>query len=118
KAGLMEIGNAFIINKADREGSEQFANSLRLLAQERNIPLFKTSANKSEGIADVIAFIKNYSFKNEERRIMLAQKAYKLIEKKRMADIDIKTLQLEIDEASNTPEFNLYRFVETKITNS
>ncbi len=36
KAGLMEIANIFVVNKADREGSKQMLNSLKFLIETSN----------------------------------------------------------------------------------
>ena len=35
KSGLMEIADAFIVNKADREGADIFANNLKKMVQQK-----------------------------------------------------------------------------------
>lgn len=118
KAGIMEIGNAFIVNKADREGAEQFANNLQRLSNSDDTPVFKTIATSGEGIAEIAAFIKNYTYTHASNSYLLTQKAWKLIQEKRMANIDKKMLQQEITEASKDQKFNLYKFVESRFKNS
>jgi len=116
KSGLMEIADAFIINKADRADSEFFANNLKkIISQNKTdqIPVFKTIASTGEGVNDVSAFLlKAPHLKNKPKEYLLAEKAYKIIQFKRMADIDKKKLQQDIAEALNDPGFNLYAFIE------
>lgn len=65
KAGLMEVGDVFVINKADREGYEatrqQFELMLHLRKQARlagafdwSPPLLRAVATRDEGIAEII----------------------------------------------------------------
>ena len=118
KAGIMEIGDAFIVNKTDREGAEPFANNLQRFTKVRSIPVFKTIATSGEGISELALFIKNYDYKPATRSLLATEKAWKLIQEKRMADIDKKKLQHEITEASKVKGFNIYQFVESKIKHS
>jgi LAO/AO transport system kinase len=59
KAGLMEIGDIFVLNKADREGADRFERQLRAILElvpERDgwkPPVVRTIATESEGIADL-----------------------------------------------------------------
>ena len=60
KAGLMEIADIFVINKADREGAEKLKIELETMLQLRvdkdgwNIPIIKTIANEEKGIEELI----------------------------------------------------------------
>jgi LAO/AO transport system kinase len=114
----MEIGDAFIVNKADREGAEQFAQNLKQLTQSKSIPVFKTVASKGKGVTEVINFVNTRKQLIDKKPFLLGQKAWQLIQQRRMADIDKKKLQQEITEASQKPGFNIYKFVEDKIRNS
>ncbi|HUY76133.1 MAG TPA: methylmalonyl Co-A mutase-associated GTPase MeaB [Ktedonobacterales bacterium] len=59
KAGILEIADIFVVNKADRPGADQTAAELRMLLsldehrQERawRTPILKTNATKGEGVA-------------------------------------------------------------------
>ncbi|HWZ04334.1 MAG TPA: methylmalonyl Co-A mutase-associated GTPase MeaB [Mucilaginibacter sp.] len=119
KSGLMEIADAFIINKADRADSELFANNLKKIINQNKtgqIPVFKTIASTGEGISEVTSFISEAPhLKNKRKAFLLAEKAYKIIQFKRMADIDKKKLQEDIASAFDDPEFNLYAFIENFI---
>ena len=59
KAGIMEIADLFVVNKADRAGADRALEDLRsaLSMVEGNvpdIPLLKTIATRNEGIADLL----------------------------------------------------------------
>src|SRR3989442_7632152 len=60
KAGLMEIGDLFVINKADREGAERAAFAirsaleLRTHAMEWMPPVVLTTASRGEGVAELV----------------------------------------------------------------
>jgi LAO/AO transport system kinase len=116
KSGLMEIADVFIVNKADRADADLFANNLKKIIdqkKENQIPVFKTVALNSEGINEVINFILSAShLKNKNKEILLAEKAYKLIQLKRMAGIDKKKLRHDIAKALSQADFNLYGFVD------
>ena len=63
KAGSMEIGDIFVINKADREGvlrTEKELEALLTLAgheEQRTIPIVKTVATENKGIDELAAAI-------------------------------------------------------------
>src|SRR5437764_14149837 len=66
KAGIMEIGDVFVINKADREGvlrTEKELEALLSLAARQdkwNPPIVKTIATENKGIEDLAAAIARY----------------------------------------------------------
>jgi LAO/AO transport system kinase len=66
KAGIMEIGDVFVINKADREGvlrTEKELEALLSLAMRQDFwqpPIVKTVATENKGIADLVAAIDKY----------------------------------------------------------
>ena len=113
KSGLMEIADAFIVNKSDRADADLFVNNLKKIQnKEHQLPVFKTVASKNEGIDEVINFIHSKSnTKNSRKELLLAEKAYQLIQQKRMAGIDKKKLQQDLAKALNDPGFNLYEFI-------
>jgi LAO/AO transport system kinase len=115
KSGLMEIADAFIVNKADRDGADTFVNNLKKISQQKNeeVPVFKTIASMSAGIAEIVEFITSaQNIKNTRKEFLLADKAYKLIIQKRMANVDRQKLREEILELSTNTDFNLYSFVD------
>jgi LAO/AO transport system kinase len=57
KAGLLEIGDVFVVNKADKPGADEMVDQLRLMLQMRaesentwNPPIIKTTAITGEGV--------------------------------------------------------------------
>jgi LAO/AO transport system kinase len=66
KAGIMEIGDVFVINKADREGvlrTQKELESLLSLAHRPdfwNPPIVKTIATENKGIEDLSKAIESY----------------------------------------------------------
>ncbi len=119
KSGLMEIADAFIVNKADREGADLFANNLKKMVQQKDtiIPVFKTIASQNNGIKEIVDYITLPSeSKNGRRELLLAEKAYQLIQQKRMAGINKNTLLKRIKTRLSDPDFNLYDFVAQTLT--
>lgn len=114
KSGLMEIADAFIVNKSDRAGADLFANNLKKIQNSAHpLPVFKTVASKNEGIDEVVSFIRSASpVTNVRKPLLLAEKAYRVIRQKRMADMDKTKLQQAIAEASGKVGFNIYSFIE------
>jgi GTPase len=67
KAGILEIGDLYVVNKADREGADQLRRELRsmLALAERSEgdwrpPIVKTVASKREGLDEVVAEIQRH----------------------------------------------------------
>lgn len=116
KSGLMEIGDAFVVNKSDREGADTFANQLKKMLHQRShsVPVFKTAADKQEGIEELIHWIRaSGKLKNEKKLFLYAEKAFRLIQNNRMKDISKKDLQQQLAEVYDQENFNLYRFIAT-----
>lgn len=114
KSGLMEIANVFVVNKADREGADTFANNLKKMVHhlKDDIPVFKTIADKSEGLGDLLNTIKATRIQNNIRKsYLLAEKAWRLIQYDKMKGFNKEKLRQEITEAFKS-DFNLYQFIE------
>lgn len=66
KAGLMEIADIFVLNKADREGVDRFEQQLKAMLQivpERDgwrPPVVRTVATEGKGIEELAAAIEQY----------------------------------------------------------
>jgi LAO/AO transport system kinase len=121
KSGLMEIAQAFVVNKADREGAATFANKLRKLVHEQHqqIPVFETVADKNEGITAFCEWILNVpKTENQRKHLLMADKAFKLIQHHRMKNVDKTKLHRELDEALLDKNFNIYQFVNDWIKRS
>lgn len=116
KSGLMEIADIFVVNKSDRDGADTFANNLKKIVHQKSshIPVIKTSANRAEGISDLIEAIEEHRYSTNNRKpLLLAEKAWKLLQQSKMKSIDKAKFQADINSLSEKPEFNLYSFVES-----
>lgn len=121
KSGLMEIAQAFVVNKADRDGATTFANNLKKMVHQQTeiIPVFKTVADKNEGIEELLQWIlQPMELADDRKRFLFADKALKLIQHYKMKDIDQKKLRRAIDEAFDKGSFNVYRFTEEYLKHS
>jgi LAO/AO transport system kinase len=120
KSGLMEIAQAFVVNKADREGADTFANNLKKMIHQQveDIPVFKTIADKSEGLMPLCKWIiQPFSKINAQRRFLLADKALRIIQDYRMRSVNKNQLRQDIDKALLQTNFNIYSFTEEWIKN-
>lgn len=121
KSGLMEIAQAFVVNKADRDGADTFANNLNKLVyeQHQNIPVFKTIADKNEGIIDLCDWLIEKSIiTNFRKGLLMAEKAFRIIQYQKTKDIDKTKLRVAISEALLTENFNVYQFVDDWLKHS
>lgn len=123
KAGLMEVADIFVVNKADRPDADRFSQNLRLMLHERpatdwEVPVLKTIASRREGIDDVTQAINNHTKIHQnthKRAYLLAQKAIQLIQKQRLKDIDRQQLKTLIEQQlTQNTAFNLYNFLQKK----
>lgn len=115
KSGLMEIADAFIVNKTDRDSADLFVNNLQKTVHHHvpPIPVFKTIASQNDGTATIAEYIRSAKQQaNQRKTYLFSEKAYRIIQQKRMAGIDKRKLQQAIAVASVDESFNLYRFVE------
>jgi LAO/AO transport system kinase len=90
KAGLMEIGDIFVLNKSDREGAgrlEQQVRAMLQLAPERDgwkPPVLRTVATDGKGIDELAAaiadFRKHFQQRHERREKKVAHWKQRLLE--------------------------------------
>jgi LAO/AO transport system kinase len=130
KAGIMEIGDVFVINKADREGvlrTQKELEALLGLAHRPdmwNPPIVKTVATESRGIEDLATAIDSYwKFQKEadsgrERRQAIARwRLLELLQERLLSELldrngtrdELDRLAAEIAEKRSDP----YSAVET-----
>lgn len=117
KAGLMEIADVFVVNKADDPHATEFAATLSktIASNERNIPVVKTVATRKEGLDELLEKIIEQTtkpFDNPRRAYLLAEKAMRLIRKQRTQDINQQDFFQQLNAASHQGDFNLYNWVK------
>jgi len=94
KAGILEIADVFVVNKADRDGAAQTVRDLRYmmsLGERRDAwrpPVCKTVAARGEGIAEVVEAV-------AEHRAWLAESGEGARRRRRRAAAEIEAIGLE-----------------------
>lgn len=68
KAGILEIGDLYVVNKADRDGADRVRRDLRTMlsmadrgAADWRPPIIKTVASSGEGVDDVVAALDRHA---------------------------------------------------------
>ena len=77
KAGLIEIGDIFVVNKSDRKGSEQLTEKLKSIIninKKTNRPVFNTIAKEGKGIEELFNGIVNKFIELEDDGSLLQRK--------------------------------------------
>ena len=119
KAGLMEIADLFVVNKSDRPDADLFVKNLRLMLapafHRKDVPVqvIKTIASQKKGIDELYHAIITHTQHqgiHEKRSWLLAEKAFYLIQQKKMTGINKAMLKNKIETAGN--DFNLYQFIQ------
>jgi LAO/AO transport system kinase len=124
KAGLMEIADIFVVNKSDRPDADRLVKNLELMLAPANhnnnqwkVPVVKTIALNRKGIKELVTCIEEHQQQHllsDKKFWLLAERAYQLIQKKRMKDIDKAELKNLIEKAHGDNAFNLYSFVSSR----
>jgi LAO/AO transport system kinase len=121
KAGLMEIANVFVVNKADRPDATLFIKHLQqMLApsftkQQQPIEIIATIAPEKKGISELLLAIEkllNENTTNTKKLLLLVDKAYHLIQQYKMQAVFKNNLLEQLKEATQKQNFNLYTFVK------
>jgi len=120
KSGIMEIGDVFVVNKADREGADLFAAGIVKTLHERpgdghwTIPVIKTVASKGEGISTLLDAVQAHQRIRQHRDVLrlTAERAFRLIQQQRMRGLTVSQLEDALKEPLAREDFNLYRFVK------
>lgn len=121
KAGLMEIADIFVVNKADHVDADRFAKNLKTLTASRmksnwQIPIVKTVAIRNEGIEELWEQIQKHQesgIQNERRGFLLAEKVWRIIAKEKMKEVSRKDLYDAIQSSLQKKGFNVYQFAKT-----
>jgi LAO/AO transport system kinase len=121
KAGLLEIADIFVVNKADRDGADAMLRALKTLAHEQGsdgveAPVVSTTATTGEGLEElsktILRSLENAS-RNEHRHLrLLTEKTIQLVRLSRMQDVRRAAVEVALRNALEEPGFNLYTFAE------
>lgn len=120
KAGIMEIADIFVVNKADREGADRIIKHIKTASHMRpksewEIPIVKTIATQQEGIPELLEKINEHHLlpQKQKNNQLVFEKALRLIRDYKMKSIDKEELKKKLDESQKEKSFNLYRFIDS-----
>lgn len=115
KAGIFEIADIFIVNKADREGAERTVRDLSMMlamtsrADDWKVEILKTAADKGEGIDGVMKAIGEHiaffdkNVKKERMRMRLLHVAYGALREKLVREVFREEKLLELIDSGRDP---------------
>ena len=119
KAGIMEVANIFVVNKSDRPEAGELLKNLHLILppktndQKPEIEIIKTIATKNVGVQELyITILKNLEVANysEKKYHLLSEKAYLLLQQKRMKGVNKKDIYNLIKDQKIT---NIYKLISS-----
>lgn len=121
KAGILEIANIFVVNKADRPDADKLYQNLKILVHEKagmgkEVPVVKTIATEQKGMDQLVAAVEEYFTEHntlpEKRLHLLVEKSWQLIQAERMSNVSRSKLKEELAKALEKEDFNLYAFTQ------
>lgn len=117
KAGVMEIADIFVINKADRDAADALYASLRMMVHEKatnetETPVIKTIATADKGVEELAVsieqFLLNNSGNKSHKLALLTDKCWQLMQAICMKHINKEELMADIKERMDDEGFNIY----------
>ncbi len=141
KAGILEIGNIFVINKADRDGAHRTLREIQMMLEmnplnfDYEIPILMAKSNIGEGIAelkDAVDTHREYlekSGKLEKNRMarnvrtleeLVYRKTMDIIKKKVLASSECSEIERIVGDGTISPyagSEKIMEFLENKILN-
>ena len=114
KAGLMEIADIFVINKADRDGVHRTETELEALLSitERSdgwvVPIVKTIATQAAGIEDLSNAISKYSVFQKESPSQNLTRRHQIAEQRLIEILQARLLSSAISKALKEGELNQF----------
>lgn len=121
KAGLMEIANLFIVNKADRPNAASFIRNLKQMlaptffTSKEEVKICSTSALNLEGIEAVSIAMEEYlalQHENTKKHFLLTQQVYTLIVKHRMKSVDKERILVAVEGYLKGSHQNIYQLTK------
>jgi len=121
KAGQMEIGDVFVINKADRENADRAVSDVETMLemnQEKRDwkpPVLKTTALTGEGIPELVEKINRHT--SYLKKGLLQKQGLRRIESELEEAIKLKVTETVLNDLKRTSKFNefLNRILEREL---
>ncbi len=126
KAGIMEIADIFVVNKADRDLAESLFRNLKILVHEKatdngEIQVIKTIAIQEKGIEElstsIASFLKSCNNNADKKIQLLTERSWQLIQAYKMKDINKDELKKQLNQLFLNDGFNLYAFLKKEYFN-
>jgi LAO/AO transport system kinase len=111
KAGIMEIADIFVVNKADRDGADQLVHAIRAALSlgpngAAQPPILKTVATTGEGVTALWALLQTGRAESADGRLARRQAR----EEARLRDLVIARFRSSVERA--TPRADIERLVQ------
>ncbi|HOW16599.1 MAG TPA: methylmalonyl Co-A mutase-associated GTPase MeaB [bacterium] len=110
KAGIMEIGDIFVINKSDLEGADEMEAFLRASFPERAERIFRISAKHNKGVDALKDGIDNMYVKDAE---LISKKAEHIL-KEGLRYLILSEVSRELDKVLCDADVKIQEIVSTK----
>jgi LAO/AO transport system kinase len=110
KAGIMEIGDVFVINKSDLEGADEMEAFLRASFTERAERIFRISAKHNKGIDALKEAVDNIYIKDAE----LVSKKSEHILKEGLRYLILGEVSRELDKVLGDADVKIQEIVSAK----
>jgi len=115
KAGLMEIGDIFVVNKADREGASRMAAEVRAMIElapsrdEWPVPVIMTQAREGVGIEEFVKAVSDHRefCKGRPERELYRRDYYK----RWLTELLLAELRRRIEQSAGGPAAELFEAV-------
>lgn len=116
KAGLMEVGDVFVVNKADRQGADRFTGDLEGAMQLKmwkgwQPPVIQTVAPKEEGIEDLykqihrhIEYLKESGTFEERRKERIRRRIRRIVDRRVLESFWTEEKSKLMEEAIHSSE--------------
>ncbi len=116
KAGILEVADLFVVNKADLDPDQRFYHYLKKVSHdhhEQEMRIFKTSATDGSGV-DVLAasLLDGRKVRSDLKAKLLAARAVRLLQRQVLRGLDERKLIQYIEGRLDEGGFHLYRFLE------
>lgn len=117
KAGIMEIADIFVINKADRQSADTMYANLKMMVHvkanmDNEIPVIKTVATEQTGIAELAGSIDKclaMQHSSTEKKVhLMTDKCWHLVQAHKMKGISKSYISDVIRKGIGRADFNLY----------
>jgi LAO/AO transport system kinase len=97
KAGIMEIADIFVVNKADRDGADRLASEIEMMlsltgeTKGERPPVVRTTASSSQGVDDLVKTIEEVRARREASGRMAQRRRERLLRQfEREVDVLVK----------------------------